>query len=181
MPVLVALIRAIGPETHLKMSMADLREACRTAGVPRAETYIATGNLILETRKSGASVQRLLETILRGFGLEREVFLRRPEELAALVAADPFPQAAAERPANLAVCFLAAEPSPEGVARLVQHRGPERIALLGRELCIDYREGITGSRLSPAVVERRLGMPATARNWNTVRKLSVKAEAFRVA
>jgi uncharacterized protein (DUF1697 family) len=179
MPVLIGLLRAIGPETHAKMSMADLREACLAAGCARAETYIATGNLILETQKSVAAVRVTLKSILNGFGLDKPVMLRRPSELAALIAANPFPDAAASRPRDLVLCFLAGKPSREGLATLGHYRGPERFRLVGRDLYIDYAEGITGSRLMPSVVERRLGMQATARNWNTACKLLAKARAFQ--
>jgi uncharacterized protein (DUF1697 family) len=178
MAVLIALLRAIGPETHAKMSMADLRAACLEAGFARAETFIATGNLILETQQSVAEVQTLLQSILRGFNLDKPVMLRRPRELAALVAANPFPEAASARPRDLVLCFLAGRPKREGAEMLERYEGPERFLLIGRDLYIDYAGGIAGSRLSPMVVERRLGLQATARNWNTASKLLAKATAF---
>ncbi len=171
MTVFIALLRAIGPATHAKMSMADLRGACGAAGLERVATYISTGNIVFETRKSTAAVQAIVESVVRGFDLNSRVVLRRPDELAALVAANPFPGAAKLRPSKLVVCFLAATPSSEGMTKLVRHPGPERFKLVGRELCVDYPNGVTGSKLPPGVVERRLDTAATFRNWNTVRKL----------
>src|SRR5580700_3920061 len=106
MPIVIALIRAIGPATHLKMSMRDLCDACTAAGLERVVTCGQTGNLLLDTRKSLSTVQTSLETVLRGFDLGNEVFLRRPHELATIIAADPFPEAVAARPSELAICFL---------------------------------------------------------------------------
>jgi uncharacterized protein (DUF1697 family) len=156
-----------------------LCDACTAAGLERVVTCGQTGNLLLDTRKSLSTVQTSLETVLRGFDLGNEVFLRRPHELATIIAADPFPEAVAARPSELAICFLEGTPSRAGLERLAGHRGPERFKLLGRDLCIDYAAGITGSKLLPSVVERTLEMRATARNWNTLRKLHRKAEAFR--
>jgi uncharacterized protein (DUF1697 family) len=175
MSVRVALLRAIGPATHARMSMKDLRDACEAAGLDRVATYIQTGNVIFETRKSTATVQAIVEGILRRFDLANPVVLRKPDDLAIVVAADPFPEAARLRPSQLCVCFMASPPSDDGLAKLARHAGPERFRLVGRDLCIDYPEGIAGSRLSPAVVERRLGTAGTARNWNTVRKLLAMA------
>jgi uncharacterized protein (DUF1697 family) len=179
MRIIIALIRAIGPATHLKMSMRDLRDACTAAGLDRVATYGQTGNLLVETRKSLSAVQKDLETVLRGFDLGNEVFLRRPDELAAIVAADPFPEAVAARPSDVVICFLERKPGRAGLERLGEYRGPERLERVGRDLCIDYTAGVAGSKLLPSVVERRLEMRATARNWNTLRKLVQKAEAFR--
>jgi uncharacterized protein (DUF1697 family) len=179
MTVFIALLRAIGPATHAKMSMQDLRDACQARGLEKVATYIQTGNLIVDTRKSAATVQAIVESTLRGFDLTNRVVIRKPGDLAALVDANPFPEAAAIRPSELAVCFLAAAPSQDGLAKLAQHKGPERLKLVGdRDLCIDYAEGVTGSKLAPGVVERRLEMPLTARNWNTVRKLLAMARIW---
>ena len=178
MTVFIALIRAIGPATHAKMSMKPLREACEAAGLEKVTTYIQTGNLIIGTRKSAAAVQAIVETVLKGFGLDNLVVLRRPEDIAAVIDANPFPEAAAARPGALAVCFLAATPSKEAMARLAHYEGPEPFKLIGRDLCIDYVNGVTGSKLLPGVIERRLATPGTARNWNTVRKLLTLAQAF---
>ena len=41
MPVYIALLRAIGPETHRQMSMRALRDACLAAGLTRAETFLS--------------------------------------------------------------------------------------------------------------------------------------------
>lgn len=50
--------------------------------------------------------------------------------------------------------------------------GPERYHAVGRELFVDYPANIADPRLHLAMA--KLGFPkaATARNWNTVRKLA---------
>lgn len=178
MTVFIALIRAIGPATHVKMSMKALREACEAAGLEKVATYIQTGNLIIETSKSPATVQAVIETVLKAFGLDNLVVLRRPEDLAAVIDANPFPEAAVDRPGALVVCFLAATPSEEAMVRLGNYDGPEPFKQIGQDLCIDYVNGVTGAKLVPGVIERRLATPGTARNWNTVRKLLSLAQAF---
>jgi len=171
MGVFIALVRAIGPATHARMSMQALRDGCEAAGLKRVTTFIATGNVIFESRRSAAAVQAIVEGVLCSFGLTNDVVLRKPGELAAVIAADPFPDAAAARPSALAVCFLAATPDGNALAQLLRHPGPERVAHIGRDLCIDYAAGISSSKLTPGVVERRLRVVATARNWNTAHKL----------
>jgi uncharacterized protein (DUF1697 family) len=50
--------------------------------------------------------------------------------------------------------------------------GREIISQAGRELYIAYPDGIGESRLTNALIERRLGLRGTARNWNTILKIA---------
>lgn len=167
----VALIRGIGPWTHKKMSMQQLRDGCTGAGLENVTTYIATGNVLFRSTGSATDVKETLVDIVRSHGLENEIFLRQPGELGATLAQNPFPEAAEARPNHLLVVFLEDVPSEERRAALLHHTGPERIRATGREIFIDYLEGVARSKLTPAVIERRLKQPGTARNINTVRKL----------
>jgi uncharacterized protein (DUF1697 family) len=48
----------------------------------------------------------------------------------------------------------------------------------GREVYIVYPDGVGRSRLTNAVIEKKLGARATGRNWNSVLKLQALAEAM---
>ena len=172
MRTFIGLIRAIGPETHKVMPMGALREACLRAGLLDVSTYIATGNLLFRTSGDEVSTAATLAAVLAGFGLVNPVFLRTPAALDAILASCTFPEAAAERPDRLLVSFMAGPPEDERFDGLAAHPGPERVAKLGREIVIDYADGIGRSKLTPAVVERRIGQPGTARNWTTVTRLA---------
>ncbi len=54
--------------------------------------------------------------------------------------------------------------------------GPETIRADGRHLYIVYPDGIGRSRLTNALLEKKLGIRGTARNWNTVLKIAALAE-----
>ncbi len=54
---------------------------------------------------------------------------------------------------------------------------PDRFQLAGRELYLWCPNGIGRSKLADAVGRARLGVTATARNWNTVTKLLALADA----
>jgi uncharacterized protein (DUF1697 family) len=75
------------------------------------------------------------------------------------------------------VSFLAGEPDPEGVRELeAADLGPERVEVSGREVYAWHPEGIQRSPLARLVTDKRLGVVATARNWNTVTKLLALAD-----
>jgi len=167
----IGLIRAIGPSTHKKMSMQQLREGCNRNGFENVRTVLATGNVVFSSGAGIEEISKRLTDVLVSHGLGNKIFLRRPGDLEEVVARNPFADAAEARPNHLLVLFLEMEPSPEQTATLLAHQGPERMAVVGREVFIDYVEGVGRSKLTPAVLERSLQRPGTARNWNTVGKL----------
>ena len=75
--------------------------------------------------------------------------------------------------------FLAEKPGKTAEARLADaNAGPEEFRLSVRELYICYPNGIGRSKLTNALIEKRLGTVGTGRNWNTVTKLLELAEAL---
>lgn len=172
----IALIRTIGGTTHARMSMADLRAAAQAAGLGHVRTVLATGNLLFISPRPGAEIKSVLSAILSGFGLENEVFLRSAAELQAVIDANPLPDAAKQRPNHLLVSFMAKAPGKAEATAAMQHGGPETVILSGREVYVDYCNGVARSKLTPARLERLLGRSGTARNWNTLVRL-VKASS----
>jgi uncharacterized protein (DUF1697 family) len=54
----------------------------------------------------------------------------------------------------------------------------ERIVLAGGALWVDYgAKGVAGSKLSPHLVDKACGSPATGRNWNSVLRIRQMIEA----
>src|SRR5687767_13337204 len=142
MGVFVCLLRAIGPGTHEKMSMADLRAGCEKAGFTNVSTYVATGNVVLSADADAEAVRRAVQAVVdrHGLGKTCDVFVRTRRQLAALVKANPFPEAAKDHPQRVGVCFFQETPRwPEWVRR---RDGPEKIAAIGSTLIIDYGGGI---------------------------------------
>ena len=70
---------------------------------------------------------------------------------------------------SLGTLFLLAELAELAVA-------PERLVAIGRELYAWHPRGVARSKLWTRLADRRLGVPATARNWTTVTKLLELAE-----
>lgn len=167
----IALIRAIGPLTHKKMSMAQLRAGCVAAGFTDVRTILATGNVVFASDLPESENHQMLTSVIAAHDLHNDVFLRRPKDLRQVVSEDPFPEASIERPNHMLVLFMATSPSPAHIAAVEGFDGPERINVRGREAYIDYRDGVGKSKLTPVRLERLLGQPGTARNWNTIKKL----------
>lgn len=173
----VALIRAIGPSTHAKMSMRDLTEACRRTGFTEARSWITTGNLVLDTAGTEKDAETMVGEALRSFGLTNEVVIRTSDELAAIIAANPFPDAVRDRASELAVCFV--KDPGRGFDGLDRPSGRERLVRVGSDLVVDYAGQISKSKLLPSAIERRTGARLTFRNWNTLIRLARMAAKVR--
>jgi uncharacterized protein (DUF1697 family) len=75
---------------------------------------------------------------------------------------------------------LKSPPKPAAVKALqAAIRGPEQIAVRGRELYATYPAGIGRSKLTVALIEQKLGVRGTGRNWNTVLKLAALVQELQ--
>jgi uncharacterized protein (DUF1697 family) len=179
MAVYIALLRAVNVGGTGKLPMRELKAACEDAGLSRVSTYIASGNLVFDSDRSAAAVKALIVDLLhRQFGLTRNnTLIRRPADLARIVAGNPFADAAAQRPHLLMINFLDRRPPPAAAAALSGFLGPERLHLDGEHLYVDYARGAGRSRL-PAFLDKTLQVAATGRNWNTTNRLLEMARAL---
>jgi uncharacterized protein (DUF1697 family) len=167
-----ALLRGVNVGGNRKLPMADLKRVAEGLGYRQVATLLASGNLVFSAEGSAAELEAALEAALAVQGLKTDVLVRDAADLDAIRAANPFSDAAVARPNHLVVVFHR-EPLPaEPLVRLAGiYDGPERLQPHGRELFIDYPNGIGDSDLNAAMAKARFPKLATARNWNTVTKL----------
>jgi uncharacterized protein (DUF1697 family) len=169
-----ALLRGVNVGGSRKLPMADLRAFAEELGFERIETLLASGNLVFDAaEKDGEKLEALLEREAgKRLGLETAFLLRDPAELRAAIAANPFADAAKARPSTLIVLFARHALPRDLPARLAAaYDGPERIAVDGRHLYVDYIEGQGRSKLAPALTKLKPKLTMTGRNWNTILKL----------
>lgn len=164
----VALLRAVNVGGTGKLPMTDLRAMGEALGFARVRTFIASGNLLFDSNLPAGEVKAQLEKRLAEYAGKRvPVLVRNAAELAAIVAADPFPDAHGSRHM---VFFYDAPPPPDLIAQCRDVQG-ERLALGTRELFVDYGDGIRFTKLKIAGKQDRTG-----RNMNTVRKLAALSD-----
>lgn len=164
MPRYVALLRGVNVGGRGRLAMADLRACVSRLGHEDVATHIQSGNVVFSsaTRSAETLAAALEEAVERDLGLRTAVMVRTLDQLAAVLAADPFPGA---EPAALHVGFL--RRAPEGVPDLTPP-GPDEARLLGSEVHLHYPGGMGRSKLTGAWLERRLGVPLTVRNRRVV-------------
>jgi uncharacterized protein (DUF1697 family) len=170
-------LRGINVGRHRRISMADLRAVLVGLGYDDVRTHLQSGNAVLTAAAAPGTVKRAIERGLEAkLGLDVEVFVRTRDELADVVARDPLGRVAVD-PSRYLVSFLSAEPNAGQVRKLAAEvTGPERFVVGGRELYAWHPDGLRASKLAKLLSEQRLGVSATARNWNTVTRLLALAD-----
>jgi uncharacterized protein (DUF1697 family) len=165
-----ALLRGINVGGNVKLAMADLARLCTRAGYASVKTYIASGNVVFTCAASEAAVRDALQAALaKHMKRDIAVLVRSSAELAATVAANPFPGA----PGNRVLVFFLAAPPPKDVLAGVVSPDGEELAVHGRELFVHYPNGMGRSKLKVP-----LWSVGTSRNLNTVAKLAEMTRAL---
>ncbi|MES2324341.1 MAG: DUF1697 domain-containing protein [Pseudomonadota bacterium] len=167
MTTYIALLRAVNVGGTGKLPMTELKSMCEQAGFKNTRTYIASGNVVFDSAKAAARVKAELEALLEAYAGKRvDVMVRTGPEMAAVLAANPFPDAA---PNRTVVIFLDAAPPIDALDKIAG-RKEEELRLGTREIYVHYGEGMADSKLKITAAAK-----GTGRNINTVAKLAAMA------
>jgi uncharacterized protein (DUF1697 family) len=169
----IALLRGINLGPNRRVAMADLRTALEALGCADVRTHLQSGNVVLTSDRSAKELAAAIErAVEEGCGVPNvAVVVRSRDELADVVAGNPLPDATAQ-PKRFQVSFCSGEPTAavrRGIEALAEP--PEQVAFRRREIYAYHPDGIQRSALAKALADKRLGVTATARNWNTVTKM----------
>ncbi|HEX3842766.1 MAG TPA: DUF1697 domain-containing protein [Steroidobacteraceae bacterium] len=167
MTAYVALLRAVNVGGTGKLPMPTLVKMCEASGCEEVRTYIASGNVVFHSRFKERKLKALLEERLASYaGKPVGVLIRTGEEMAAVLAANPFSSA----PTNRTVAIFLDQVPPARALTEVRGKRCERLALGAREIYVLYDEGMGSSKL--VIPAAKAG---TARNMNTIAKLAAMA------
>lgn len=158
MATYIALLRGINVGGHKMVSMAGVRAKMTAAGYSNVRTLLQSGNVVFEGRKP-KGLDALLGT---------DVLIRTAGEWRSIVERNPFPKEAKADPAHLVVMCL--RDPPASLDSLVMP-ARERASLDASQLYLYYPDGQGTSKLTNALIEKKLATRGTARNWNTTLKL----------
>lgn len=166
----VMLIRGInvGARTHLPM--ASLSEILTTLGARQVSTYVQSGNAVFTGVLDARGFAQLVEEeILIHHEFRPSVLVLEGEDFEAAVAGYPFAEAWGE-PKTGHIWFFDDPPRTDRAPYEKLAAESERFDFGPGAFYLHAPEGIGRSKLA-AKLETLLGLPATARNLNTVAAL----------
>lgn len=173
----IALLRAINVGGHT-VKMDQLKKLFEKMGFDKVETFIASGNVIFETKsKSVDSIRKKIEIELeKSLGYKVAAFIRTTEELRSIVYYKPFKESDLSQIGNsLYIAFLNNQPT-----KVLQ----KKISILSdkvnefhfnkKEMYWLCRKNFSDSGISGKTLEKALGAEITVRNSTTVKKMATK-------
>jgi uncharacterized protein (DUF1697 family) len=173
-PTYVALFRGINVGGRQIVRMADLKELHQAPGFQKVVTSIQSGNVVFTSDDADAAAlsKRIEEAFAQRFGFRSSVMVRTVGQLDEIIKNNPFRDQPEKEPKWVLVLFLANYPASTAEEDLRRaYSGPEEFHLIGQEMFIYYPEGMGRSKLTTALLEKKLQTAGTGRNWNTTLKL----------
>jgi len=171
----ISLLRGINVSGRKQIPMRDLKSLYEQCGLRNVVTYIQSGNVIFdaEAGKKNTLKPALEAAIEKTFRFRVPVLIRSQRELADIIRQCPFTPVDSQKDGTkVLVTFLDAKPSKTGLDGLLAHvKAPEQLIAKDRQLYLYCPNGYGKSKLANTFVEKKLGIDASTRNWNSVCKL----------
>lgn len=172
----VALLRGINVGGGRRLAMGDLRATMAAEGATDVVTYVQSGNIVFGHSIDDAAelASMLTSAIASRHGMTVPVVVRTGAEMQQVAAAHP--DGGAIEPKFLHVVFFDRSVERSGSPPIDAARfEPDRFVVDRREAYLTYPGGSGRSKLTIDVFEQALGVTATARNMNSVRKIAALA------
>ena len=170
MNIYVALFRGINVGGKNILPMKDLVGILEGIGCEKVKTYIQSGNAVFQAKENQIKkiAEKLCSRILESHGFKPKVLLLGVTELEDAIKNNPFKTIEGK---SLHFFFLESTPIKPNLDKLANVKSNSEEFKLDKNIFYLYApDGVGRSKLA-AKVEQALGVPVTARNWNTVSKL----------
>jgi uncharacterized protein (DUF1697 family) len=168
-----AFLRGINVGGRTIIKMEALRTCLTALGLENVKTYIQSGNVVFETRKTDdEKLAAKIEAAVEKEFFKTPVMVRSVDEIKEIVENNPF--AGEEFEDKLFhVVFLREKLSDEKTAMLLANNSEnEQFAVRNREVyCLLRAGGVADSLLGKKYIDNKLKTPATGRNWRTINKI----------
>lgn len=175
MPRQAAFLRAVNVGGRI-VPMATLRDLFTGLGLGEVETFIASGNVVFESRAKAAALEPRIERALaKEFGYGIPTFIRSGSEVVAISGHQPFDAKRRADAHSLHVGLLAQPLDVTGRKALAALESPtDEFEVNGREVWWLLRTGVSDSKVTNTLLERRIGARITFRNINTFTRMAAK-------
>lgn len=171
MPKYIILLKGINVGGNKKVPMAELRQLLTNTGFEDVQTYIQSGNVILQTQETNVLKieDRISKAIFDHFGFEVSVLVKTREDLQHIFVNSPF-----SGDQKKASYFMMLHDTPNKA--LVKEASEkiydgEEYHIIDDCIYYFYEKGLGQAKFSINFFERKFNTFATARNYNTMVKL----------
>lgn len=176
MPTYVILLRAVNLGGYGKLSMAEFKKMLTSLGFTKVETYIQSGNAVVDAKGSATKVaQAVAAGLEKMMGTSPGVVVRTHEQMERVIRENPFAREAVDG-TRVHVAFLAgpaAATARAALDRIVDQypKRRDRYHLAEEHIYLHLPDGAAETKFSGKTLDKAIGVLGTGRNWNTVVKL----------
>jgi uncharacterized protein (DUF1697 family) len=178
MKTYISLLRAINVGGQNAIRKNELLELYQALGYAEVVTYLQSGNVIFNSIEENAQkVAGDIEAKLKQtFDSDIAVVVRDAPYFQEILANNPYLKIKTEDPKKLHVTFLYQPPQAEKLHNVQIPIGESAEFSTGNQAIYLYcPDGYGQTKITNAFFERKLGLLATTRNWNTVNALYTMA------
>lgn len=170
----VALLRGINVTGNNMIKMTDLKAAFESLGFDNVVTYINSGNIAFDTKKTaeGTLLKKIETAIEKLIGKPISAMIRTQDEIKVALAVDPF-KGKYESHKQMHLLFTRDTVTAEQEKLIVSFQNKdEKVIIRGRDIYALLLNHVAESDIGRGIIERKVKIPITARNWRTVEALT---------
>ncbi len=170
----IAFLRGINVSGQKKVPMAELRTVLYNGGLTDVKTYIQSGNVVFEggefpKKEMEVSIGTLIE---EHFGFIVPVLVKSVMDLDQILRNNPYDNLESLESNKVYFVLLFQSPDQEKVSSFKEEHYPnEAWELVGDCIYLKCIKGYGNAKLNNNLIERKLGLIATTRNYRTMKKL----------
>jgi uncharacterized protein (DUF1697 family) len=170
----IAFLRGINVSGQKLIKMVELKAIFEKSGYKNVRTFIQSGNVVFESPKTkNESLAKKIEAMLeKKLGYDVSVVVRTPDEVKSIIWAYPFSKIKNHDNFRLHVAFLSAVPDKAAIKELEELSSKdEMFKVAANNVYVIYSKGFPDTLTGKGILEKKLKVRATVRNWNTVNKI----------
>lgn len=170
----ISLLRGINVSGQKKILMKDLQKLYEENGFTNLVTYIQSGNVVFESKeKSLAKIRVKIENaIQKKYGFDVIVFVIEPGFLKNVITKNPYSKRKDFDAKKMYVAILSDTPSKDRIIELEKVKSGDDEFTILKEVVYLYLPGGAGkTKFSNNLIENKLKLDATTRNWNSMNEI----------
>lgn len=172
MKTYIVLLRGVTPSGKNRVPMAQLRQLLSCdKDFTNVQTWIQSGNVILNTRLSAKEVAEKVNKIIKeNIGADLKIIVKTPQEIQRVLNENPFGE---EYDISRVFFTLSNDiPDQDLVIKLQeQDFGNDKFVITPKAIYLFIPGSAAETKLNNNFLERKLKIDATTRNFNTLSKL----------
>lgn len=170
----ISLLRGINVSGQKSIKMAALRTLYENLGFTNVTSYLQSGNVVFKANnaETGKLEQAISKQIKTDFGFDVPVMVFALDHLKHVIKNNPFLNNPAFDHTFLHVTFLASKPNNYDVLAIENKiQDEEAIRFFGNAVYLYCPNGYGKTKLTNNLLEAKLKVVATTRNWKTTKEL----------